>query len=172
MSRSVDWLSDRLYKTHESREPTLGFIELLHQYITPSSTVLDLGAGAGEIDYKDYKLRGRCQKIIGVDLDPRVETNSLVDEGIIRSEADTFPTFYRMNTRRRLKCLFESEGFEVILLGTVGCRPNYLSISAPLFLVGALYERLIASCRLFSSLRGTIYCVFQKMNEAPSELEA
>jgi SAM-dependent methyltransferase len=42
--------------------------------------VLDLGAGAGK---NPYSLRGRVRRIIGVDVDPRVETNPLLDKGVV-----------------------------------------------------------------------------------------
>jgi len=43
--------------------------------------VLDIGAGAGELNA--YHLRGRVREVIGADLDPRVQTNPLLDRGIV-----------------------------------------------------------------------------------------
>jgi len=52
----------------------------------PESRVLDAGAGAG--DLFAYELKGRVAEMIGVDLDPRVETNSQLDRGIRADLAD------------------------------------------------------------------------------------
>ncbi len=47
--------------------------------LTPESTVLDLGAGAGIVSQMDF--RGHAARICGVDLDSRVEQNPFLDEG-------------------------------------------------------------------------------------------
>lgn len=49
------------------------------QYLNPDSKVLDLGAGAGIVLQMDF--RGHAAKICGVDLDPRVVDNPMLDEG-------------------------------------------------------------------------------------------
>src|SRR4051794_53079 len=49
--------------------------------LTPESVVLDLGAGAGIVKQMDF--RGLARKVCGVDLDPRVLKNPLLDEGRI-----------------------------------------------------------------------------------------
>ncbi len=47
--------------------------------INASSVVLDLGAGAGIVKAMDFK--GNVARICGVDLDPRVVDNPMLDEG-------------------------------------------------------------------------------------------
>jgi SAM-dependent methyltransferase len=78
-----------------------------------------------------------------------------------RHEQDTFPTFYRMNSRRALKRLFEPAGFEVLQLSMVESQPNYLTFCTPAFLVGAVYERLVNSTEWLSPFRVNIVGVFQ-----------
>jgi len=57
------------------------FREVLLGYITDSSVVLDLGAGAGIIPQMNFK--GKAARVCGVDLDPRVVDNPFLDEGIV-----------------------------------------------------------------------------------------
>lgn len=47
--------------------------------IDRDSVVLDLGAGAGIV--REMNFKGLAGRICGVDLDPRVETNPMLDEG-------------------------------------------------------------------------------------------
>jgi SAM-dependent methyltransferase len=78
---SIEWWESRLYKTPESRNPVIQFFRELYPYINESSVILDVGAGTGE--HHDYQLRGRCKEIVGVDLDPRVMENPLLDRGVV-----------------------------------------------------------------------------------------
>jgi SAM-dependent methyltransferase len=57
------------------------FREVLLGYITDSSVVLDVGAGAGIIPQMNFK--GKAARVCGVDLDPRVVDNPFLDEGIV-----------------------------------------------------------------------------------------
>lgn len=81
MSRLTDALLDRLYPEPDDRDPILPFLELVERYVTPDSRILDIGAGAGERN--PHTLKGRCAEIVGVDVDPRVVDNPLLDRGII-----------------------------------------------------------------------------------------
>jgi SAM-dependent methyltransferase len=217
-----------------SRDPVKYFLQALEAYIGPDSVLLDIGAGAGK---SAYALKGRVKRIVGVDLDPRVRDNPLLDEGFVataarlpfpagsfdivfsiyvlehiqdpgrfvneirrvlrpggfflaltpnryhyvsllatmtptsfhkrvnhmrgRAEQDTFPTVYRMNTRRRLSRLFR-DGFICALISQREFRPNYLTFWTPAFLLGAMYERIVNRFGLFADLRVNIVCVFQK----------
>jgi len=76
---SVSRLEDRFYPSKLSRDPIANFLEELDRYVKPSSHVLDIGAGAG---VNEYHLRGRVRELVGVDFDPRVESNPLLDRGI------------------------------------------------------------------------------------------
>lgn len=53
--------------------------------ITSDSVVLDLGAGAGIVQQMNF--RGRVAKIYGIDLDPRVVQNPMLDEGKVADGA-------------------------------------------------------------------------------------
>jgi ubiquinone/menaquinone biosynthesis C-methylase UbiE len=200
--------------------------------------VLDIGAGAGQRSV--YQLKGRCREMVGVDIDPQVINNPLLDKGIVtdgqllpfesnsfdlafsiyvlehvqdpksfcrevsrilkpggefwaltpnrfhyvpiianltptkfhkwinkkrgRNESDTFPTFYRLNTAGALKKQFAEVGLELIEMQAIEVRPNYLQFSLPLYLLGAAYERIVNSSRLFSALRVNYIVGFRKTN--------
>jgi SAM-dependent methyltransferase len=74
-----------------------------------------------------------------------------------REEQDTFATLYRANSRRRVRKLAAGAGFEVASIDVVEGRPEYLRLTAPTYLVGAAYERLVNSARLFEGLRCVLY---------------
>jgi SAM-dependent methyltransferase len=79
-----------------------------------------------------------------------------------RAEDDTFPTYYRMNTRRKLARVFGAAGFKVERMSTIEVQPNYLKFSTPSFLIGAAYERIVNATDWLSALRVCIIGVFQK----------
>ncbi len=234
---SVEWWESRLYKTPESRNPVMQFCNELYKYVDESSSVLDVGAGTGE--YRDYQLRGRCKEIVGVDIDPRVMKNPLLDRGEVADvrrlpfsdntfdlafsiyvlehledplsfvkeiyrvlkpgghflaltpnlfhyvsiiawltptsfhrwhnkirdwgHVDNFPTFYRLNTRRKLVKQFNDAPFKTVSIHTIEVKPHYLTFSTPTFLIGAAYERLVNSSDIFSALRVNIICTFRKI---------
>jgi len=78
---SVTWWQERLYPTRESRDPVCHCLQELDHFVSPESRVLDIGAGAGNAN--TYALKGRCREIVGVDLDPRVAGNPLLDRGVV-----------------------------------------------------------------------------------------
>lgn len=53
----------------------------------PDMQVLEIGAGSGEGQQARFGLKGRVARYIGVDLDPRVETNRYLDEGHLADAA-------------------------------------------------------------------------------------
>src|SRR5690606_13572805 len=55
------------------------FREEILRHVGLDSLVLDLGAGAGIVPQMNFK--GLVGQVCGVDLDPRVETNPILDEG-------------------------------------------------------------------------------------------
>lgn len=77
---SVQDLKRRLYPRPEQTDAVVAFRQMLESQVRPEHRVLDIGAGAGELS--SYQLRGRCREIVGVDLDPRVCSNPLLDRGI------------------------------------------------------------------------------------------
>jgi SAM-dependent methyltransferase len=60
-----------------------------------------------------------------------------------RKAADTFPTYFRANTRTRLAQLARDGGFEVRSIEYRGWAPTYLAFDHRAFAVGAAYQRLI-----------------------------
>lgn len=58
------------------------------QKIERGSVVLDLGAGAGVVRQMNFK--GMVAKVCGVDVDPRVASNPMLDEGVV-SDAGCIP---------------------------------------------------------------------------------
>lgn len=233
---SVQWWRNRLYDDPAARDPAVRFIEVLNQYVTPDSRVLDVGAGAGELNR--YQLRGNCKEIVGVDLDPRVTENPLLDRGLVadatripcdnesfdvafsiyvlehvdspeefaaevgrvlkpggyflsltpnkyhyvplmasltptsfhrwynrrrgRDGEDTFPTYYRLNSRAALEKCFQPAGLELQALEMIECQPNYLQFSLPSYLCGVAYERLVNASSLLEGLRVNSISVFRK----------
>lgn len=70
-----------------SVDGTVQFYNRVNALIGPDHTVVDLGAGRGSVseDRCAYRrslatLKGKCARVIGVDVDPVVLTNPLVDE--------------------------------------------------------------------------------------------
>lgn len=55
-------------------------------HISPTSVVLDLGAGAGIVPQMNFK--GLGARVCGVDLDPRVVSNPFLDEGRVANGAE------------------------------------------------------------------------------------
>lgn len=80
---SVAWWKSRLYPQPEAYDMVRAFLQTLEQLLQPHHAVLDIGAGAGELNR--YSLRGKVQHLVGVDLDPRVVRNPLLDRGVLGS---------------------------------------------------------------------------------------
>lgn len=60
-----------------------------------------------------------------------------------RDEGDTFPTVYRANTPRALREIAARSGFAVREVRLVEGRPEYLRLTAPTYLAGIAYERVV-----------------------------
>ncbi|MEM7232477.1 MAG: class I SAM-dependent methyltransferase [Planctomycetota bacterium] len=240
---SVDWLEQKLYPDRDKWDPSKRLVRTLERFVSPETAVLDLGAGAGELNA--YDLKGRVKEIVGVDLDPRVAENPLLDRGIVadiaelplednsfdvafsiyvlehvadpaalarelqrvlkpggvflsltpskfhyvpiiasltpmsfhkwvnrnrgRDDDDTFPTCYRLNSRRDLKRHFVSAGFDLVEFDAFEVKPNYLKFNSVTFLAGAVYERVVNSTTLFDPLRCNFVSVLRKRGgDSPS----
>lgn len=77
-------------------------------------------------------------------------------------QVDTFPTVYRANSRRQLARCARAAGFDIREIAFYEGRPEYLRFSAPSYLVGLAYERLVNSTGLLASWRVLIIGVFEK----------
>jgi ubiquinone/menaquinone biosynthesis C-methylase UbiE len=76
--------------------------------------------------------------------------------------SDTFRTFYRANTKRRLRALLLKSGFSWIQLTMVEGAPNVLAFNSFLFRLGTFYERLVKRFDLLSTFRLNIVAIAQK----------
>lgn len=79
-----------------------------------------------------------------------------------RAAEDTFPTYYRSNTRRAIRALAEASGLEAGEIGYIGQYPNYLMFSRALFLAGTAYQKTIERFGATAWLQGWIYAVLRK----------
>ena len=70
-----------------------------------------------------------------------------------RGASDTFPTLYRCNTTSAVRAHAEACGLEVRRIELHEGRPEYLRISAPTYLCGWLYERLVNLTPWLATLR-------------------
>ena len=80
---TVSWWRKALYPQPEQHDPLTHFLAAMEREIRPDMTVLDIGAGAGELN--GYNYRGRVKRVVGIDLDPRVTENPLLDQGVVGS---------------------------------------------------------------------------------------
>jgi SAM-dependent methyltransferase len=81
-------------------------------------------------------------------------------------EDDVFPTLYRANTMSALRRAMTDARLVEREMDTINHYPAYLMFSPLLFRLGVLYERL-TSMRPLRSLRGSILCVFEKLESKP-----
>lgn len=58
-----------------------------------------------------------------------------------RDERDTYPTYYRANTRRDIRNLAAQSGLEVVELTANREHPHYFQVTLPTYLCGLLYEQ-------------------------------
>jgi SAM-dependent methyltransferase len=79
-----------------------------------------------------------------------------------RPEEHTFPTYYRMNTPRRVKALFRNRGFEDPDIEMIEGPPSYLRINFLLYAAGWLYERVVTALGLASLKMVMIFSVRKK----------
>ena len=77
MSRLIEFLDRRLYPGQCRNWDDVLFRERILRHLTPESVVLDLGAGAGIVQQMNFK--GLGARICGVDIDPRVRVNPMLD---------------------------------------------------------------------------------------------
>lgn len=83
-----------------------------------------------------------------------------------REEEDTFPTLYRLNSRRALRRHFGIAGCSPAQVRMIEPQPNYLMFSTPTFLAGTAYERLVNATEWLSGLRVNIIGAYRKDSAA------
>ena len=79
-----------------------------------------------------------------------------------REEEDTFPTFFRANTKSQLLSLLNRANLTPVKIVLFNQYPAYLMFSSMLFRLGVLYERLTSRYAALEQLRGWILPVAQK----------
>lgn len=79
-----------------------------------------------------------------------------------RAEVDTFPTCYRINSAGRIRRIAVEAGMEVEEIRLVDGRPEYLRISAPTYLAGIAYERLVNRFEALSRFRVVIIAALRR----------
>lgn len=237
MGRLTRWMDRKWYPSYAKNWDDAIFRERIIAYITPESVALDVGAGAGIVTQMNFK--GLAKRVCGVDLDPRVVDNPMLDEGRVsdasgipyedevfdvvfsdnvfehlddplsvyrevyrvlkpggvllfktpnkwhymptiarltphgfhqfvnrlrgRAEADTFPTRYRTNTKGDVSRLAAEGGFAVERIERIEGRPEYLRMTWPTYLAGALYERVVNSTSLLAPCRILLVGTLRKM---------
>lgn len=243
MTSNVERIDRWLYPEYSRNWDDQLFRERILEHLNPGVAALDLGAGAGIVEAMNFK--GLASRICGVDLDPRVLDNPMLDEGRIadadsipytdavfdvvfsdnvmehlerpaavfaevhrvlrpggvllfktpnkthymptiarltphrfhqfvnrlrgRAEVDTFPTRYRANTAAAVQRLAAQTGFVVERLERIEGRPEYLRISAPTYLVGAVYERLVNASERLAMFRVLMIAQLRKPADADGE---
>ncbi len=206
---------------------SIAFYLRVQSLMTPSSVVLDVGCGRGaraqdpvSIRRDLCLLRGKCQRVLGIDVDKRITGNPFVDEyrpiegdgwpvedetvdvcvsnsvlehvpspaqffsecrrvikpgGYLcirtpnalnyisiasrlipdrfqvavlkkvsdteRHEEDIFPTLFRCNTRRKIRKMLDSHGFEHCVYG-FEAEPYHLSLCRLTYWLGVMHQRL------------------------------
>jgi ubiquinone/menaquinone biosynthesis C-methylase UbiE len=79
-----------------------------------------------------------------------------------RAEEDTFPTAYRTNTRADVNRLAAQVGLKVESFEYLSQYPNYLMFSGVAFLLGMVYEKIVANIHALRGLRGWILVTLSK----------
>lgn len=205
-------------------------------HVTPATRLLDVGAGAGIVPMMNFK--GLAARVCGIDLDPRVIVNPMLDEGIVadasgipypdasfdvviadnvaehlaeplqtlaeinrvltpggvflfktpnrahymptiarvtphwfhqtynrlrgRAAVDTFPTLYRLNSRKAVRGLAADTGFDVETIELIEGRPEYLRLHPAAYLLGLTYERIVNATEALAFLRILIIATLRK----------
>ncbi len=70
-----------------------------------------------------------------------------------RSSEDTFPTLYRANTKGSVAKLSAASDLEVVSVERIEGRPEYLRGTAPTYVAGLAYERLVNGVPLLAPFR-------------------
>ena len=79
MTTLIEKLDRALYPSYARNGDDQLFRERILQHLTPAAVILDLGAGAGIVQQMNFL--GLAARVCGVDLDPRVVDNPMLDEG-------------------------------------------------------------------------------------------
>ena len=81
-----------------------------------------------------------------------------------RDSEDTFPTLYRLNSRRQTQDLAAITGFEVVEITLLEGRPEYLRFTAVTYFLGMLYQRIVTHVPGLSGFRILLIAHLRKSN--------
>ena len=81
------------------------------------------------------------------------------------AEEETFPTYYRCNSRCRLIKLAEQADLRVVTLKMFETSPNYLEFSRVLYRLGIAYERLVNRYDFLARCRVNIIATLEKPSD-------
>ncbi len=84
------------------------YLRLVNTLVRPEMTVLDVAAGGGGEGFA-HGLRGRVRRVVGTDIDPAVEKNPNLDEGVV---ADVTRMPFAAGTFDLAVCNYAFEHFE------------------------------------------------------------
>lgn len=87
-----------------------------------------------------------------------------------RKVEDTFPTVYACNTPGAVRRLAKLSGLEVDKLELWEGRPEYLRMFAPMYLVGAVYERIVNRFSWLARFRAVLVLQLVCSKGAPSAI--
>ncbi len=72
------WLDRTLYPTYSANWDDEALRRRILEHLNSEMAILDIGAGAGRV--KQMNFRGLVRRVVGIDPDPRVHENPLLDE--------------------------------------------------------------------------------------------
>lgn len=228
-------LDQKYYPEYLDRWDDILLRGIVLKYLNPGFRMLDIGAGAGIIEYMNFK--GLVSEVVGIDPDPRIMENKFLDRAYIgygdktdfcdsefdiiicdnvlehienpkqlfsevhrllkpggyfisktpnkfyyvsiiatftphfihefinrkrgfRAE-DTFPTLYKINTKRAQLKYGKLSNLEMIEFNSYEGRPEYLRYFGYLYYIGIAYERVINKLNL-NFLKTIHISVFKK----------
>ncbi|MEZ6116814.1 MAG: class I SAM-dependent methyltransferase [Pirellulaceae bacterium] len=79
-----------------------------------------------------------------------------------REVCDTFPTYYRCNSKAQVNAAAEGTGLTVQEIAFWESRPEYLRFNPATYLAGFAYERIVNSSKIFEPLRAVLVMKLQK----------
>lgn len=82
--------------------------------------------------------------------------------GKTEGDIDPYATYYRFNSRRKIRAILSQSVMHEIELRMVEKQPSYMMFNPWFFSIGVLYERLVNSAILFAGLRSNIFGVLAK----------
>lgn len=80
-----------------------------------------------------------------------------------RKVNDTFPAYYKVNTRFAVSRIASKAGFNVETFSYLGQYPSYMMFNPFLFMMGIIYEKTVSKIKPLNFLNGWILADLKKM---------